>query len=225
MKRFAWLFAVPLMMASNCEGNGDETGETADTGLPEWSGTYQISSVTYGCTGTTWTFDVMTDGLAGHIELDWYETGDCHWLESSDAASGGTELAQCTGTTAPSDPNGAWDENHPFTNNVDWDDDDSVDQDGYIYSWDRWDMSLTFNNSADYVPGSTTWFDCAKHSETNSNTSGGIEWENASLAYKLTMYDSGGTALDCVIWGLQSQQYWNTHKGNTCYCFEDDCTD
>jgi hypothetical protein len=230
MKRFAWILVVlPFMVASDCEGTDTDTMDTQDTGLPEYDGTFQIAGVTYGCndSGTdTWTFDVTTDGLAGTITLDWYETGDCHWLESANAASGGTDLAQCGSTTAPTDPTAAWGETHPFSNNVDWDDDDSVDQDGFIYSWDRWDISLEDVAAiGDVVSGSTTLWDCGWHTETNSGTTSAPEWEGASLAYMLTMADSNGTDLDCVIWGLQSQQYWNTHKGNSCFCLEADCTD
>ena len=227
MKRYAWILALPFLMGTDgCEGEGGETGETGDTGLPEYSGAYQVSAVTYGCTAgspDSWLFDIMTDGLAGSIELQWANTGDCEWQEYNE----GAELSGCEDKlyTARS-PTAIHDETHLFSNNVDWDSDDSVDGDGYIYSWDRWDMSLDdVATIAEIVPGSKTLLDCSFHSETNSGTATDPEWEGASMAYMITMYDSGGTALDCVIWGEESQDYWNTYKSNSCFCMEQDCTD
>lgn len=100
----------------------------------------------------------------------------------------------------PGNPAAVWSETHTLENT-------SYDPDGL---WDEWQVTLsrvtTINQQ---YSGSTTLFGC--------------EWnDGGSLAFKETIYDDSGREMDCVIWGYESQQYFNNYRGDSCVCIDPD---
>jgi hypothetical protein len=100
----------------------------------------------------------------------------------------------------PSNPSAVWSESHTMSNS-------GYDADG---AWDDWTASLSkVNTIGQQTAGSTTLFGC--------------EWnDGGSLAFRETIFDDSGRELDCVIWGYQSQQYFNSHRGDDCVCIDPD---
>ena len=104
----------------------------------------------------------------------------------------------------PSNPSAVWSESHTLENT-------SYDPEG---TWDEWQISLTKVDTINQeYSGSTTLFSC--------------DWnDGGSLAFKETIYDDSGREMDCVIWGYESQQYYNGRMGDDCVCIDPDgsCT-
>ena len=98
----------------------------------------------------------------------------------------------------PNNPAAVWGETHPMQN-TDWDDDGA---------WDEWEADLRRAGSiGQQVAGQSTLFGCG--------------WDDGrSLAFKVAIYDDGGRLQDCAIWGRESHQYFNMHRGDNCLCFE-----
>ena len=100
----------------------------------------------------------------------------------------------------PSDPNKVWTETHDMQNTA-------YDPDGY---WDEWDLSLrSVSTIPEQIAGQTTLFSCTWN-------------DGGSLAFRETIYDDNSQKLDCVIWGYQSQQYFNGYLGDSCVCIDAD---
>lgn len=104
----------------------------------------------------------------------------------------------------PSQPQSVWTETHTLNNLA-------YDENG---DWDEWGITLrsvtTINQQ---IASQTTLFSCAWN-------------DGGSLAFRETIYDDSGHELDCVIWGYQSQQYFNGYLGDSCVCIDNDgsCT-
>lgn len=221
-----WLASLSIL-AAGCIGTGDDTGGD-DTGSTYYEGPWQIASYLVSCddNGTTnttfdnradatsdhnddeWTFDVVTDGLAGTIELQIAETGA--YNDTTNTMNGIVET-------------------HLL--------DDNYDYDLETGTYDKWKLVLARTNDyANYSPGDpnntgdgTTFFSCWWDDATKiTDTDGYVtEWQGGSLAFMFTMYDDSSPPeqQDCIYFGRKAYQYFNTREGNDCLCFEGDGSD
>jgi len=100
----------------------------------------------------------------------------------------------------PNNPGAVWVESHNL-NNTDHDPEGT---------WDEWSLSLRHVTTiSQQYSGSTTLFGC--------------EWNDGrSLAFREAIYDESMRELDCVIWGHESQQYFNGYRGDSCVCIDPD---
>jgi len=235
MMRNALCAAALTALLAGCVGTGIDTSftdtsdtsttDTSDTGY--YTGPWQFASVSYTCTAGTpdqWTYDATLDGLADHVEVMIAETGDCHWAQYE----AGTPLSGCSAND--NDPSAIWTEDDLMDLNYDY---DSVHG-----TYDKWRMTVSdVAAQGDVVAadpahpnqGTTLW-DCGYDSATDAGTTTNHDWQNGSLAWAFIDYDHQGNANDCVIFGRQSDQYFNGYKhvgdavssGHQCLCFEGD---
>jgi len=131
----------------------------------------------------------------GSPDAWWYSTTASAWAGDAEL-----HVFETGDSNWPNNPNAVWEETHPLTNTA-------YDEAG---TWDTWEATLTDVDS----PGSQI---------AGRSTLWGCWWDDGqSLAYKLTLFDDAGRATDCAIWGNESEQYFNGHRGDRCLCFDSD---
>lgn len=226
---FAFLPALALVA---CIDGGDSDSDSG--GEPDFfDGTPLIWSVSKACSGQGWTFDFITDGLAGGITLEmteaqastnpWEETHvldinthDLHW-DGQGSPTGTTTNAEAAAMDPADD---ADDDGRPDWGSAgqNFTTQSFDDADGLVGSWDHWAPGFTKAATTGAVVSSgasqTSFFDCAVYNN------------GSTLSYKATMYNDANppAAVDCVIWGRRSA---DEYAGDGCVCIDadGDCTD
>jgi hypothetical protein len=172
------------------------TFTACDTGtsLPDWG---------YLDTGDTGYSEVIDPVIAEVSYSCSYGSPDSWWFTSRTDGWAGLAVLDIFETGDghwPSQPSAVWKETHTLNNS-------DYDQGG---EWDEWSITLRHVTTiGQQVSGQSTLFGC--------------EWnDGGSLAFMETIYDDTGREQDCVIWGYQSQQYFNSHLGNSCVCLDND---
>ena len=222
-------------LALGCiDGSGDSDSDTA--GEPEFfDGTPLVWSVSKTCASDTWTYDIITDGLAGKIEIEvtqdqsvanpadgWDElhvlditTDDLHW-----DGQGSPTSATTNAEAAAMDPIGdADDDGRPdwggagqnFTSQT------ADDADTLVGSWDHWNTTqpnvATIGEVVESGADQTSLLDC-----TDNNGS--------TLSWKVAMFNDASppVQVDCVIFGRFSAAQFS---GDGCVCIDTDgdCAD
>lgn len=230
MNRFL-AFLPALALVACIDGSGDSDSDSGNGEPDFFAGTPIIWSVSKACTGTTWTYDFITDGLAGGITLEvteaqsstnpWEETHvlditahDKHW-DGQGSPTGTTTNAEAAAMDPADDADS---DNRPDwgSSGQDFTTQPFDDADGLVGSWDHWaaDLGVVTTTGAVVQSGGsqTSLFAC---SYNNGST----------LSWKATMYNDASppAAVDCVIWGRKAA----TEFGTSCVCIDadGDCTD
>ncbi|MCO4746955.1 MAG: hypothetical protein KC912_19310 [Proteobacteria bacterium] len=92
MNKLTLVMVAAMSVLAACEGEVD--GPTGDTAAAPYDGPWQVAEVLWDCDATGYTYDVKTDGWAGDMTLDIFETGA--WTGTNNAD--------------------VWDEFHPMSN-------------------------------------------------------------------------------------------------------------
>lgn len=223
-------------LALGCIDGGPSDSDSDTAGDPEFfDGAPLVWSVSKTCASNTWTYDIITDGLAGKIEIEvtqdqsvadpangWDElhvldiaTDNLHWDAQGSPTSTTTNIE-----AAEVDPVGDADADlrpdwgaagQNFTTQT------AEDADGLVGSWDHWNTTFPIVTTTGAVvqsgPDQTSLLGCG---DNNGST----------LAWKVSMYNDANppVQVDCVIFGRRSATQF---AGDGCVCIDadNDCAD
>ena len=140
MKRYLWLLAIaPALMAAECDTTDSKIDDSGSESC-WYTGALQIAELSYSCTDGSpdqWYYYTLTDGLAGDVTIDIFETGDANW---------------------PGNPSAVWDEQHGL---------DNIAYDDVTGSWYEWELGLDYEaDEGSWVAGQSTSYVCSTDDET-----------------------------------------------------------